>query len=96
MYVECQCVSAKKLNENLKYQSFDKIFQECFKKDLPLASYAYLNMNVCKTMAMSLKSDNQDYLFCLCILKSSTVKKATNQTPFFASTAILEMNFLIR
>ena len=29
-------------------------------------------------------------------LKSTSVKKAPNQTPFFASTAILEKNFLIR
>ena len=29
-------------------------------------------------------------------LKSTSVKKATNRTPFFASTTILEMNFLIR
>ena len=30
------------------------------------------------------------------LLKSTSVKKAINQTPFFASTAILEKNFLIR
>ena len=36
-----------------------------FKNDLPLASYAYLNINDCKTMAMSLKSDNRDYLFAI-------------------------------
>ena len=29
-------------------------------------------------------------------LKSTSVKKATNRTQFVASTAILEMNFLIR
>ena len=29
-------------------------------------------------------------------LKLTSVKKATNQTPFFASMAILENNFLIR
>ena len=35
-------------------------------------------------------------MFTLFQLKSTSVKKAPNQTPFFASTAILENNFLIR